>query len=414
MYKKIKSEDLRVGMYVVDVGLSWLENPYLFMSEGVLEDEASIEAVLADGFEEAIIDVRRSRKGSVPDDLVPLEDMSTAEQVSQAISNTEEVSYKSSAPPPSVTVSAEMSKAQAIYSESLSFVRGFMDSAREGKPVDMESAEPLVEDIIQSVSRNAGALIGFAKLRAYDHYTYTHCLNVSLLAVAFAKYLGLETVALRQIGLAGLFHDLGKAMIPDFILNCPGRLTPEEFTVMKRHPVLGKDVLPQNGKLPEMVLQGMMEHHEKYNGAGYPKGLKGDEISQAGRILSVVDVYDALTSKRPYKNAMMPNKALSILYSMAGEDFYPGYVEHFIKCLGIYPVGQVVQLNTGQVGVVAATDPAQPLRPVVIIVRDPLGRPASPRLVDLAQVGSVTITATVLPVQAGIDPVRVLEDGPST
>lgn len=414
MYKKIKTEDLRVGMYVVDVGLSWLENPYLFMAEGVLEDDAAISGVLADGFEEAIIDIRRSREGSIPENLVPIEEMSTAEHVSKGVSDATSSSSPEPVSPPSVSVSAEMSKAQAIYAESLSFVRGFMDSAREGKPIDMAAAEPLVEDIIQSVSRNAGALTGFAKLRAYDHYTYTHCLNVSMLAVAFAKYLNFEAVALRQIGLAGLFHDLGKAMIPDFILNCPGRLTAEEFTVMKQHTVLGKDVLPQEGKLPPMVLKGMLEHHEKYNGTGYPKGLKGDEISQAGRILAVVDVYDALTSKRPYKSAMLPNKALSILYSMAGEDFYPGYVEHFIKCVGIYPVGQVVQLNTGQLGVVAATEPTQPLRPMVIIVRDPLGRPAPPRMVDLSSTSSVKITATVLPAQAGIDPVRVLQEGAST
>src|SRR6218665_1381797 len=105
---------------------------------------------------------------------------------------------------------------------------------------------------------------------------------------------------------------------------------------MKRHPVLGRDVLPGGGRIPDMVLEGMLQHHEKFNGTGYPAGLKGDAISEAGRIIAVVDVYDALTSKRPYKNAMLPNKALSILYSMAGEEFYPGYVEHFIKCIRIY------------------------------------------------------------------------------
>ncbi|MBL3580891.1 MAG: HD-GYP domain-containing protein, partial [Desulfovibrio alaskensis] len=291
------------------------------------------------------------------------------------------------------------------------FQHPVMEGAREGRPVDLKAAEPLVEDIIQSVSRNAGALIGFAKLRAYDLYTYTHSLNVSLLAVAFGKYLGLDTVALRQIGLAGLFHDLGKALIPDFILNCPGRLTPEEFSVMKRHPVLGRDVLPGGGRIPDMVLEGMLQHHEKFNGTGYPAGLKGDAISEAGRIIAVVDVYDALTSKRPYKNAMLPNKALSILYSMAGEEFYPGYVEHFIKCIGIYPVGQIVRLNTGQVGVVSATDPAVPLRPEVIVVRDPLGRPAPPRLIRLADVISVSVTETLEAAHAGIDAARVLQDG---
>lgn len=398
MLKKIALEDLQPGMYVVDSGLSWLEFPYLYMKEGMISTASVIKGIVAEGYTEAVIDTELSvgfGAGAGEEDLV--RDLQELPEFFP--------------PPPLVTIGQELDKAKAMYVDSVRYAKVLLEDVRLGKAVDVYSSGLLVEDIISSVTRNSDALVGLSKLRVFDEYTFTHSVNVAVLTVVFGRFLGKTDDELKALGMAGLFHDIGKQLIPDAVLNKPGKLTDEEFIVMKQHPLLGfKHLYEQAGakkNVETVVVRGIVEHHEKYNGTGYPRGLTGSAISEVGRIIAVADVYDALSSRRVYKAPMAPHKALGLMYSMRGKEFYPGYVERFIKCLGIYPVGTTVLLNTGHVAVVSASNPKAPMQPTVVVVRGPSGR-LSPRYLDLSDQLELRIESTVDPAPLGIDPVAVL------
>lgn len=399
MFKKISTRDLKPGMYIMDMGLSWLEKPYLYSKMGFINSNDEVECIQRDGFLEAFVDTRRSLGGEDAGSLSDEEIISA--ELSREFADSDPLA-------PTVPLALEMPGARVLFDDSVQFARQTMESMRENGFVDVQAAQLMMEDILASITRNANALLSLAKLREVDEYTYTHCINVAVLAIVFGRHLGFSGVVLNRMGLAGLFHDLGKAHMPEVILESPRRLTPEEFEIMKRHPRLGWEQLQDNPQVYEEMLAGALEHHEKYNGLGYPRGLKGEEISVVARILSVADVYDALTSRRVYKPAMLPHKALGLMYGMRGQDFHPGMVERFIRCIGIYPVGSVVELNTGQRGVVSRVNASEPLQPEVMVVRDPKGRPAARRKLDLAGQSIVKIVACLDPREAGIDAALVL------
>jgi HD-GYP domain-containing protein (c-di-GMP phosphodiesterase class II) len=284
-----------------------------------------------------------------------------------------------------------------------------MEDFRKSGEADIEAGSNAVEEIAASVSRNANALLAISKLRTQDDYTFLHCVNVATAAIIFAKHLGYEGDALRTVGLAGFFHDLGKMEIPLEILNSPRRLTAEEFAVMRRHPTIGHTHLKKIPGLSDLVIQGALEHHERVNGKGYPDGKKGDEIGPAGKILAIVDVYDALSSRRVYKDPMAPHSALGLLYGMRGEDFAPDLVDRFIQCIGIYPPGSLVQLSNDSLAVVSQVDPGEPLRPEIILVREAGGRNIPPSLIDLKLQREVQITQCLDPRKHNLDPLSILE-----
>lgn len=371
--KKIPATQLRVGMFVVDAGLSWMDYPYLYQEEGEIESQERIDAILAEGFEEIFVDPSRGSYAGLEDEE-PLEDSLLQDADDLARIPARKVSFKE-----------EMGRARRLYTDSLQFAREFLHGARMGYLVDYSKSEKLVESVIDSVMRNDDAIVSLTKLRDFDEYSYTHSINVAVLAVAFGKNLGLSHKMLRALGSAGIFHDLGKAKIPEAILNKPGKLTEEEFEIMKSHPQKGFELLAQQGGAGEDVLLGVLQHHEKHNGRGYPDAASGDEVSVLARIIAVADVYDALTSERVYKKGMLPYKALSLMYSMRGEDFHTGYVERFIKSMGIYPVGSFVRLSSREYAVVSGSNISVPLYPQVIVVLDYMQRPCTPRQVDLAE-----------------------------
>ncbi|MFW5733950.1 MAG: HD-GYP domain-containing protein [Oceanidesulfovibrio sp.] len=372
--KKITARQLKVGMFVVDAGLSWMDHPFLYQEEGEIASQQHIEAILEDGYEEVFVDPSRGSYAGL-DYQEPLTD-----SLLNDMDILDGVSAKK------VSLKEEMGKARRLYSDSLQFAREFLHGARMGYLVDYSQSEKLVESVIDSVIRNEDAVVSLTKLRDFDEYSYTHSINVAVLAVAFGKNLGLSHKMLRSLGSAGIFHDIGKARIPEAILNKPGKLTGEEFEVMKSHPKKGFDLLAKQGAAEEVVLLGVLQHHEKFSGRGYPDGVSGDEVSVLARIIAVADVYDALTSERVYKKGMLPHKALALMYSMRGMDFHTGYVERFIKSMGIYPVGSFVRLSTREYALVSGSNSAQPLYPQVLVVLDDRQRPCTPHEVDLAEV----------------------------
>jgi len=402
--QKIKVEALAVGMYVVDTGLSWLEHPYLYSQEGEVRSAGAIRDIAEGGYEETFIDTERGAFGKARAAVGKRQAESLA-----AGSSTGPMA--SGAPPQTARVSLDQGLATAskIYRDCLAIARDILREVKAGGEIDVEASRALVDDIISCAVCNHDALLALSKLRNHDAYTFTHGVNVSVLAVAFGTALGIETPGLKELGLAGLFHDVGKTGVPDGILNKPGRLTPVEFERVKAHPALGQRLLAGYG-LPEDVLSGVTQHHEKYDGSGYPLGLRGEAVHPFGRILGVADVFDALTSRRSYKEAMLPTRALGVLYGMRGRDFPKDLVERFIKFLGPYPVGSLVRLTSGEYGLVRGSNPFKPLFPELLVILGPDRRPVRPRPLDLdaGSEAGLSIAEALDPDAFGLDPLAYL------
>lgn len=307
------------------------------------------------------------------------------------------------------SIAEELRRVDELYGEALDYAHGFMDAVKDGKPFDFSESKPMINALIDSVFRNESAAAAISKLKAFDEYTYTHCINVSILAVILGKRLGYGREQLELVGMAGLFHDAGKSVVPNAILNKPGKLTDKEMNVMRTHPLRGYMVLKEQPGIPEEVLRGALEHHEKHDGSGYPRGLKGDEISEIARLLAVVDVYDALTSRRVYKEPMPPGKVLAMMYKWRVTDFHPNIVEQFIKSLGVYPVGSFVRLSSGQYGVVVELSESDPLNPTVRIAFDDAMRPLPRENMDLAAHDDLKITDVINPDDHGVDVYRLFQ-----
>lgn len=388
---KIAIADLRPGMYIIDSKTDWSKEPFLYSKEGLIRSSDEIATILQQGFTEAYYDPAQSS-------IAPQEDidLSLDEKVEVA--------------PPSAALPEEFPIATQAYTDCVKHAREFMQSVREGGEIHIDQAEPLVTNIIDSLNRNMDALTSLAKVKIYDEYTFQHCVNVSIFATAFGRFLGLNEKELLLLGMAGIFHDTGKMRVPQDILNAPRRLTDEEFAIMKTHVRLGLDCLEQAKGMPTKVVYGIGQHHEKFNGGGYPEGLKGDQISHFGRILSVADIYDALTARRVYKEPMPPHKALSIMYGMRSDTWPTGLVEQFIKMLGIYPVGTPVLLGSGFRAVVSQSNASAPLYPTILVVSDPQGKPISPpREVSLAKHRNITIKQVLTATEsADIDVAAIL------
>jgi HD-GYP domain-containing protein (c-di-GMP phosphodiesterase class II) len=309
---------------------------------------------------------------------------------------------------PKVAILAEMPAAKATYTDALVLSQVFIDGIRRGENVDLIKAKPLVENMIKSLGRNSDALMALCKLRSKDDYTYSHSVNVSVLGLMFARHMGFSHEQQLQTGMAGLYHDLGKSLIPLNVLNAPRSLTEEEFALLRKHPRLGYEQVKKTPGFSQEILMGIYDHHERYNGGGYPRGVAGDAISLTGRVLGIADVYDALSSTRSYKEAVLPHRVLGIMYQMRSEDFFPGYMEQFIRMLGIYPVGSVVELQDGHVGVVSGSNKATPTKPRVLIIRDKEGKLLQPYECDTSTGQCSPVQRCLTAAENPIDPAKVL------
>lgn len=360
-------------MYTVNPGVSWLEYPMLYMQEGFLTTQSVISDIARQGYTEICHDPSRFRQYH---DLNAGLSTANIPWPGQSVSAT--------------SLGDEIPRARSVYADAFEHIRELM-SDTQGKPVDMTAARPCVEAVIRSLNRNRDALLALTKLKKNDKDTHTHSVNVAIIAIAYAQYLGLPQDKLPLVGLAGLFHDYGKIFIPQVVLNAPRKLTPAERTIMQAHVELGHAHLAREQDANHEILQGVLQHHEKYNGTGYPNRLKGNTISIYGLILSLSDHYDALSSQRVYKDPMPANVALAVMYKMRNQVWAPGYVERFIKMLGIYPTGTPVQLSNGERGVVCHTSPDFPALPTVIVALGPDGRSVRPRLRDLSEESELEI-----------------------
>lgn len=345
MLKKISVQQLTVGMHLKEFCGSWMEHPF-WRTGFVITDPKDITTILASSIKEVWID---SSKGlDVADGQSAVTESESEEQVEeelrQAVSAQREV-----AP---VTIEVELQRAAKICHQSKQAVMSMFQEARMGNTVDAGGAKQMVEEITDSVTRNPGALISLARLKTADDYTYMHSVAVCAMMVALAKQLGMDEEQARLAGLAGLMHDLGKAAMPMDVLNKPGKLTDAEFSIIKTHPQEGYRLLKTGKDVDPVVLDVCLHHHEKTDGSGYPEGLKADQISLFAKMGAVCDVYDAITSNRPYKLGWDPAESLRKMAEWANGHFDGKVFQAFVKSLGIYPIGSLVRLSSGRLGVV--------------------------------------------------------------
>jgi putative nucleotidyltransferase with HDIG domain len=283
---------------------------------------------------------------------------------------------------------------------------------REGRP-DPGQAHAVVDSLAQAVAQNRTALLALTALKNYDTYTFTHMVNVSILTMAQARALGIDGPQLREFGLAGLMHDIGKVRTPSEILNKPDRLTDDEFTVMKRHVVDGAEILRRTPEMPALVPVVAFEHHLRIDGSGYPAGVVRERLNLATQLCGIADVYDAMRSQRKYQQAFPTDRILAVLQKNDGTQFDQHLVRRFVQILGIYPVGNLVRLNTGEAGVVLRINPQDPHRPHVRVVFSETGRRLNrPYEVDLLRSRGGTWPTSVQvpldPAEYSVDPLQLL------
>ncbi|MCV2422738.1 HD-GYP domain-containing protein [Paucibacter sp. DJ2R-2] len=358
MLKKIPIQQVQLGMYLQSMEGSWLSHPF-WKTKFVLREAADLEALLTSGVPAVWIDISKGadvQTAPAPDSLV--QDLMDEPQPAPPppASTPAPAPAAALARPERVSLGSEMGRAVQTINRSRQAVTALFGEARMGKAVDAEMCMPLVEEVAESVSRNPSALISLARLKTKDDYTYMHSVAVCALMVSLSRQLGLDDTQTREAGMAGLLHDIGKMMMPLDVLNKPGQLTEAEFDIMRSHPMRGYMMLKEGGAVPESALDVCLHHHEKMDGSGYPQGLKGEEISLLARMGAVCDVYDAITSTRPYKAAWDPAGSIQRMAQWTGQ-FDPVVFKAFVKSVGIYPVGSLVRLDSGRLAVVIDLNP---------------------------------------------------------
>lgn len=355
MLKIVSTEQVRLGMFVQELKGAWIDHPF-WKKAFKLEDPSDLSKLQASVIKEIVIDTSKGL------DVAELDAAIVADSLTPAIETIPEI--KSVPKSVRTSIAEEHERAKRVINASKKAVASMFHDARMGKAVSAEAAMQLVDDIAASVERNGGALISLVRLKSKDDYTYMHSVAVCALMVALAKELDLSDTEIKQAGLAGLLHDIGKAGIPIDVLNKPGALTDEEFALVKLHPERGHQLLLQANITDAVVLDVCLHHHEKINGMGYPHKLKADEISLFAKMGAVCDVYDAITSNRPYKDGWEPGVSLQRMAQWA-DHFDDSVFKAFVKSVGIYPIGSMVKLKSGRLAVVIDQSPKSLLLPIL-------------------------------------------------
>jgi HD-GYP domain-containing protein (c-di-GMP phosphodiesterase class II) len=344
MLKKIPSNQLRLGMHVHALEGSWLDHPF-WKTRFVLREPTELRQLLDSGVKECWINV------ALGGDVQASESAPVAATVAALPAAPETSTPATAAKPAPKAFAEEIAQAAAICQRGRAAMVSMFQEARMGKAVDAQACQPLVEEITQSVWRNPGALVSLARLKTKDDYSYMHSVAVCALMIALGRQLGFDEARCRAAGLAGLLHDIGKTAIPLAVLNKPGKLTEDEFAIVRQHPQAGHALLLEGQGAGAEALDVCLHHHERIDGKGYPFGLASDAISQFARMGAVCDVYDAVTSNRPYKAGWDPAESIAQMASWKGH-FDPVIFKAFVCSLGIYPTGSLVRLVSGKLAVV--------------------------------------------------------------
>lgn len=357
---------LEIGMFVCALDRPWLETP--FPLQGVMVRSRRDIELLSLYCDKVQIDVYKCWI-NVDRFLTP--DHKAAEPASRRfIKRVQALGERKVCEKQEVELQDEIGRAKQIYSESATLLNQIMEDVKKGKSLDYLSVQAISLDMVHSILRNSDALIWLSQLRNKDDYAYQHAINVCILMLALGKKLALTTEQLTQLGAAGLLQDIGVLTLPREILYKRGQLSSEEMKLVQSHVNKSLELLHNQPKIPLMTLETIAQHHERYDGSGYPKGLKAHQISLFGSIAGIADCFDAMVSERPYSPAISSFQALMLLYELRNQAFNSAVVERFIQTIGIYPIGSIVELNSGEVAIVVEQRRERRLKPKLLVILD--------------------------------------------
>lgn len=360
-FVKVPAEDIKVGMYMSYPDRPWLETPFLF--QGLILDSDKLIAKVRAECKYIYVDKEKSFDKPEPKVATP-------------------PPIKSNTPPIKAPIEREFSNAMNAHADAKAEIEQALKKMVAGEGINVTRIRGSVKSCVKSIMTNPNAMLWLGKLRNKDNYIAEHCLNVGILAIAFGRHLGLSEDELETLGMCGMLHDVGKLQVDQRILDKPSSLTEEEFLIIKDHCRAGKEILSQDPNMPKIVIDAAWGHHERADGAGYPRGIKADSLHAYTRIISIVDTYDAITTNRCYDKSRPATEAMKILFSSRGTQFEPNLVEKFIECLGIYPIGSLVELRSGEGAVVIDSNKNSRLHPRVTIVLDEAKHFRVPLIVD--------------------------------
>lgn len=358
----IPADKVRLGMRVTRLDRPWEETPFLFQGF-IVNRPAEIEQ-LKSCCEQVYIDA--------------LKDRWTQEEYLKALD------IETTEPPVKRSFMQELPRSINAYRNLKTTFLEALEHVRQEDAIEIGPIKPVVDQCVESIIANPSALFWLTRIKNSDQYTAEHSLRVCILAVSLGRHLGYSRKRLELLGLSALLHDVGKMKVPDAILNKPGKLTEEEMEVMRKHAEYGADMIARKRGLPEIISLVARHHHETISGEGYPAGLHGNQIPSLARLVSIVDAYDAMTSRRCYKPSMPSMEALSILYNGRGHHFDAPMVEAFIRIVGLYPPGSLVEMKTGEVAIVVHTNLSR-LRPTVMLQLNAEKKPVPRQELDLSE-----------------------------
>jgi len=357
---RISTTGLRPGMFVLRLDRPWLETPFMFQGFVVRDLEEATQ--VREYCKSVWVDIERGIKpelGCILDDRtqrVPKKDLIPPDRQQHY--------------PDRVPTEKEIKHADVVYDGARGVVDEMLQHVRQGRPLQLDAAKQAVDAIVGSMVRNPDAMVWLNLLRRKDRSSYHHSLSVPVWAVMLGRHLGMPQSDLERLALGCLLLDIGKVRLPDELLTRRGRLSSDEFELVKQHVEYGVELLQEQPSVDIQVIYLVRSHHERHDGSGYPRGLDGLRIPLLGRIAAIADCYDAITSDRPYAETLSHYEAIAMLYDWRDVDFQAELVEQFIQAMGIYPTGSLVQLSTGEVGVVIQQSRVERLRPRLMLVLD--------------------------------------------
>jgi len=363
-------------MYVTELDRPWLDSPFLFQGFSIESPDqlAALQECCGYVYIDEARDLALGQGAARGSDEAPDRTDLTLPGIKES---TERSGFR-------LAVRRVLEYRQKLYPH----LQRVMEDARLGQLMDARETRAMVQQLVEMVAVNPQAALWLTNLKDRHSHTADHCFNTAVLAVAFGSHLGMPKDVLEQVGLGALMHDVGKMRTPVAILDKPGVLTEDEFDILKKHPVDGYQMLRKQGGFPDLALEVVHLHHERVGGQGYPFGLKGEEIPLHARVVAIAEVYDDISSDRVYHDGVPAANCLNMMFHWAPRDFGEDLMQEFIRCIGIYPIGSLVELNTGALGIVMSSNPDSRLKPVVMLVRDREGRPYRRRpLLNLAAPG---------------------------
>lgn len=360
--QKVSVDELRVGMYVSRLDRPWIETHFLFQGFHISSD-ADVQE-LRTTCEYVFVDPER---GEAPESGPPRQAPARRKALSEEIFRNvpEHGAY-----PVLTSMDEEIQAARESRANTVAEVTHILEDLKFGRKIEIEAVRRAVSGMIASIMRNPDAFLWLTRLKDKDSYAYGHCVDASSLAVAFGRHLGFAQQDLENLAIGALLFDIGKLQLPDGLLKKPGKLTEKEYALIRRHVEFGVGIVEEMKGSSKEIVSTVQYHHERHDGSGYPRGVAGKQIPVFGRIAALVDCYDAITSERPYSHAMSAHDAVQLIYEWRGKDFQADMVEQFIQCIGVFPAGTLVELSTGEVGIVIAQNRVRRLKPRIMLVLD--------------------------------------------